>query len=111
MDNETFDKIVFKVTEAVLLRMPEVIGNLMQEMAMANKLNKQFMDRNPSFKNEPVIVTSVIEMVERDNPSLTHEEILNKAEGLIKQRIGCGKDFNVTDVSEKPNLVISNGVL
>jgi len=114
---EEFNKIVFEVTEAILLRMPEVLGNLIQEHAVANKMNKKFYESHPEFKSNISTVRSVVEQVESENTSLEYKEILDKATPLIKERI---KLITSSDIENKPAIgslnfnaesVDSNGIM
>jgi hypothetical protein len=95
IDQETFDRIVFKVTESVLLRMPEVIGNLIREHAVANKLNKEFYEKYPEFKSNMDLVASIIEQVESENVALGHEGILDKSVPIIRERMKITKELDI----------------
>lgn len=117
LEQKEFDEIVFKVIETVLLRMPEVIGKLMQEQAMINKLNRKFYDKNPEFKDKMHLMASVIEKIESENTTLDYEEILDKAVPELKKRlkildscdIGTKLDRKLLDLNV--DKLDSNGVM
>lgn len=102
MDNAEFDKIVFKVTEDVLLRIPDVMGNLIKSHIENIEINKRFYTKNPEFKANPEIVRHIVEQKEKEDISLNYEEILDNARPLIKQRI---KQLTVCDIETKPDLL------
>lgn len=104
-----FNKLVLATTEAVLLRIPEVIGNLMQNHAEINKLNKEFYASYPEFRSDPVSVRSVIGMLERDHPELRHQEILDLAAPKIKERMIDVSALDVSNVKPRSELSLSNG--
>jgi hypothetical protein len=92
------NEVVNKVIEKVLLRMPEVIANLIEEQAMANKLNKQFYGSNPEFKDNLPLVTSVIEQIESDHVNLTYDKVLEKAAPIIKDRLRISQECDIKSV-------------
>ena len=75
MNKEDMQKIVDKVIEEIMLQMPTVIGNLMKNHAMLNKLNHEFYTKFPSFQKHKDVVVSVIEQVEGSDLSLKYEDI------------------------------------
>lgn len=99
--NEEFDRIVFKVTESVLLRMPEVIGNLIQNHAEVLKLNKTLYEKHPEFKTRIDVVRSVVEEVERNNTALEYKQIIDLAIPKIKNRLEV---IDSQDVKTRPKL-------
>lgn len=87
LTKEQMDKLVYQVTEKVLLRIPEVLGNLMQNKAVTMKLYEKFYSEHPEFKDDPLTVRSVISKNELANPDKTYEEILNLSVPEITQRM------------------------
>lgn len=110
LTNEDFDKLVFTITEKVLLRMPEVIGNLMKNHAEINKLTKGFYEKYPDFKTDPLSVQSVTNQIEKDNPGLVYDEILKQAAPLIKERMSTVKKADIKNIKEKSNLDLNISV-
>jgi hypothetical protein len=88
MDEKEKQALIYEITERILLRMPEVIGNLIQEHAVLLKLNRAFQKDHPEFKPHLDIVRGIVEQVEMKNPGLNYKEILNKAVPEIKEAIG-----------------------
>jgi len=115
ISEKDFNALVLAVTEKVLLRMPEVIGNLMMNHAEVNKLTKDFYGKNPSFKNDPVSVKSVISALEQDNAGMKYDKILELSEPMIRERMITVKSLNIKDLPKKEELDLSfdnsNGVL
>ncbi len=106
------DAIVFDVTEKVLLRLPEVMGNLMKNHAETNALTKKFHNDYPEFKNDPGSVQSVVGQLERDNAGMLYEDILRKAAPMIKERMKTIESLDIDSISERSKLNMSvNGEL
>lgn len=110
ISEKDFNNLVLAVTEKVLLRLPDVLGTLMMNHAEINKLNKKLYTDYPEFKDHPDCVSSVIQMIERSDPSLSHEQVIQKSIDEIKKRIGLTQQLNCSTVQEKDklNLNISN---
>lgn len=102
--NEEFDRIVFKVTEKVLLRMPEVIGNLQMNLAETSKMTKEFYSKYPDFKNDPQTVQGVLGELDKANAGMKYEDILTKAVPMIRERMKTVKSLDTTSISEKSKL-------
>jgi len=115
LTDEQVDKIVFLVTEKILLRMPEVIGNLMTNHAEKNKIRLAFLDQHPEFKTNLDVVRSVIEDVESNDLTKGMQDILTESVPEIKKRISMvdKMDFGLTDVPSKKSLTVinDNGVI
>lgn len=113
---EEHNKIVQEVIESVLLRMPEVIGNLMSHHAMVNKINKEFYEKNKDFLAHKDIVAAVIESLEGKNPAKKYEDIVQEAIPEIRQKINTMKSLNTTSINSAPSRSMpidlsNNGVL
>lgn len=96
-------EIVDKAAEKVLLRLPEVMGNLMANHAAMAKLNSQFYKDNPEFTSYKDSVVSVIEMIEGKDPTADYKDILKKSVPEIKKRISLLSKLNTDNVAAKPN--------
>ena len=106
MEEKEKQALVMEITERILLRMPEVIGNLIQEHSVLLKLNKEFQTRYPEFKTHLSLVRSIVENTELKNPGLSYRDILEKAVPEIKEKI---KLKDVVKASESGSF--SNGLL
>ena len=92
MNQEDMDKIVFKVTEQVLLRMPEVIGNLIMERSVLNKLTESFYNKHPEYRNHKGLLQKVFFELEQGDISKNYEEIFEEAEKVLPSKIGVLED-------------------
>lgn len=96
-------EIIDLAVEKTLLMIPEVVGNLITNHMAMSKINSEFYAKHPEFKNKKDIVVSVIEMMEGKDPTLGHQEILEKAIPEIKNRIEMTKNLNISNVSSDVN--------
>lgn len=87
MEEQEKQQLIYEITERILLRMPEVMGNLMQEHAAIHEMSTKFYEANPEFKDHRLLAVAVISEVEKDNPSDEYAEILAKATPIIRERI------------------------
>lgn len=103
MTKEERDSIVNEAVEKALLKVPEIIGNLMMTYSNKAKASKEFYDKYPQFNKHRDIVAATIEKVEDEDFTKTFEEILDAAVPKIKQSI---KNFNGLDMGtvRKPKL-------
>lgn len=104
------EEIVQAVFERFLLKIPEIMGNLMINHAVEHKLNKEFYEKYKEFKNHTDIVMSMVEKVEGENTFEKYENILEKAVPRIREAIKLKKGLNMSDVS-KPDKTIDYGEL
>ena len=98
----TKQEVVDEVVEKVLLMLPEIIGNLITNHMSMLKINKDFYLKHPEFRGKKDIVTSVIEMIEGQDPTVDYEDILNDAVPEIKKRINQVKGLDFKSLPE-PN--------
>lgn len=92
-------KIVDKVTEEILLKIPDVIGTLMTNHVVLNKANKEFYEKYSKFRNHKDIVASVIEQVEGSNPPMDYQKLLDKAVPQIHDRIKSTQNLDTLNIS------------
>lgn len=113
LSNDQMNDIVFTVTEKVLLRMPEVMGNLIQEHTSMSKITKEFIDKNEEFQGHNLIIQKVLEQMESDNTGLPYEKLLDMAKPKIAKQILLSKNCDLTSVSTRKGLdtTIDNGRL
>ena len=86
ISEEEKQEIVDRAVEAALLKLPEVVGNLMATHSAAAKANKEFYEKYPEFKDKTELVRATVESIEGKNPNLEYEEILKKAVPEIRKR-------------------------
>lgn len=102
--------IIDAAVEKVLLSLPEVIGNLINNQLTLNKINKDFYDKYPELRKHKAIVADVVESVEGINTLESYGAILMKSVPEIRKRIGSVKDLDlVSEPLSKPSLDFSNG--
>jgi hypothetical protein len=87
IDQEEKQAIINEAVEQALLRLPEVVGNLITSHISSIKINKQFYDKFPEFKDSKDLVAKVIEKLENDNPGIDYVKLLDLAAPLIKEQI------------------------
>lgn len=105
---EEKNEIINLAIERAMLMLPEVVGNLMTNHAMMNKMNSKFYSEHPEFKDKKSIVASVVEMVEGKNPLEAYDKILELSIPEIKKRIEMTKDLNMDKVIDIPNRDFTN---
>lgn len=110
MTDEERTKIVKEVIEQILIRIPDVLGNLMSNHAQMNKLNNIFYSKYPEFKKHRRIVASVMESIEGDRPLSDYSDILKEAVPKIQKFIETSDKVDTTTV-DKPSLDFDNGVI
>lgn len=99
MEPEEKQQIINEVIEQVLLRLPEVVGNLITNQIAMTKLNREFYLKFPEFAANKSLVASVVEQIEGENPGSDYQEILTKATPVIKNRLGVVKSLDTKSVS------------
>jgi len=103
------NELIKDVIEQVLLKMPEVIGNLMSHHANMAKVKREFKERFPEFNNHSEVVARVIEKVEGENVGLSSTEILNKAVPEIRRQLKIVEKVDLNSVVKPAvdNLIVS----
>ncbi len=101
MNEEELNKIVELAVEKILVRMPEVVGNLMKHHAKMLQLNQKFYTDNPDFQKHKKVVVDVLEDLEGKNPHIKYEQLLEKATPAIKDRIGVMSNLDMNNVKDK----------
>jgi len=107
---EERESIINEATERMLLRIPEIVGNLITNYAEKIRVNTEFYSKHPEFSKHREIVASVIEELENKSNFKPFKEIVNEAIPTIKRRIDSLKGIDTTTV-KKPNLDFSQGEL
>jgi|OpeIllAssembly_1097287.scaffolds.fasta_scaffold3114882_1 hypothetical protein len=107
---EERESIIQEATERMLLRIPEVVGNLISNYSAKIRLSKEFYTKYPEFNNHRETVASVIEDLENKSSFKPLKEILDEAVPTIRKRINSIKGIDRTTV-KKPNLDFGQGEL
>lgn len=102
--------LIDKAVEKALLSLPEVVGNLMTQHSTHVKMNADFYKAHPEFSDHKDIVSSVVEMIDGQNPLLDYKEKLDKAIPEIRKRIKTFAQLDKSSVTNNPKRDF-NGVL
>lgn len=94
-----------EIIEQVLLRIPEVVGNLIMNQVNLLKMNREFYSKHKEFAKHKDTVASVVEMIEGQSPHLDYKDILTQAVPEIKKRLNLVKDLDMN--ISKPNRDLS----
>lgn len=103
---EEKQEIIEAAVERFLLHLPEAVGNLMTNQIALLRMNKEFYDKHPQYKNKDV-VAAAIEHTEGKFPTADYDDILKKSIPEIERRLGLLKDLNMKDAN-LPNRDISS---
>jgi len=102
------EEIINLAVERMLLKIPDVVGNLITNYAAKIRVNTEFYKKYPEFEKHREIVASMIESVEASDPTREFKEIVDLAVPKIKKRIDQLKGLDTKTVS-KPKLDIPYG--
>ena len=91
--------IIDRAVEKTLLMIPEVIGNLITHHVSLNKLNREFYEKNPDLREHKVMVASVIEHTEGQNPPMDYGRLIEKALPEIRKRLKTTKNLDMQKVT------------
>ena len=107
-------EIIDRAVEKALLKLPEVVGNMMTQHAALVRMNSQFYAEHPEFANHKHIVASVIEKVDGEDTTADYKDKLARAIPEIRRRITLltqidmgkppshpNRDFTAIDVTPK----------
>lgn len=101
--NSIIDEAVNKAVEKSMLRLPDIIGNLIESHIALNKMNTLFYAEHPEFKDKKDVVASVVEMVEGRNPLVSYDEILKRSIPEIRNRLEVMKGLDMKNIPTNPN--------
>lgn len=94
--------IIDKAAEKALLKLPEVVGNLMTQHTSLLQMNRDFYKDHPEFSEHKDIVAYAVEKVDGENPTLEYSQKLAKAVPEIERRIKLLKTMDMKSVSDMP---------
>ena len=101
------EELINACVEKILLRIPEIIGNLIVEKTERDKINKKFYEDNPEFANNKQLVASIVESVEGRDPTVDYRDILKAATPEIKKKLATSKRMDTATV-KKPDRDLSS---
>ena len=104
------DEIVNEAVEKTLLKIPEVVGNLISNYAEKIRTNERFYSKYPEFNEHRQIVASAIEELESKSPGRALDKIVEEAVPVIRKRLKSVKDLDSVTIT-KPDINESYGEL
>ena len=93
-----------QAAEYTMLRLPEVIGNLIERKIEQVEIRKEFFKKHTEFKERRDVVASVIEEMEGKNPLGKLDKIFEDSVPEIRRRIDKLKELNVSTIPKRPDL-------
>lgn len=93
-------EIVKEVLLAVLLKMPEVIGNLMTHHSLVNDVREKLYRDYPEFRGHGPVVASCIEEIDGSDLKQSVDDVIKRAVPVIRERI---KVVKASDLVSKPS--------
>lgn len=105
MTAEEIDKIADKVMEKFLLKLPEVVGNLMSQHAEFNKAKEDFFKQYPEFQGHKEVVAQTVMLEEGKSLTKSYDEILTEAVPEIRRRLATIKKLDFETV-QYPDLTV-----
>ena len=100
LTKEQFDNIVSVVVEKVLNNMPAIMGNLMSQQAIKNKVRKDFYDKHSEFNDHKDVVGHVVSKIEGENLTTPLDIIMERAVPIIKERIKVKESVDLNSVQD-----------
>lgn len=102
--------IVEAVLERIVLRLPEIVGNLMVQQVQKSKITSEFYAANPDFRGHEDIIRKVVSEEEGMSTLDDYKDILERSVPKIRETI---KQVDKVDfkVQAQPNRTFDNGVL
>lgn len=110
LTTEQEERIILKVIEHILNKMPEVIGNLMSQYAENNKIKTEFLGQHTEFKEHLDIVTKIIQLEESKELGQDYETILKNSVPKIKEQIKVKQSVNLDSISDKDKLDLNTSI-
>lgn len=99
---EEREDIINAACERALLKLPEVVGNLIMSKAATAKLSADFYKDHPELKGYSDLVAGTVEFVEGKNPGVEYAKILELALPEIRSRLKVASTLDLTTTNDKP---------
>lgn len=103
---EEKNQIINEAVEKALLKMPEVVGNLITNHMAKIKTNKEFYAKYPDLAKNKQMVASVVEALDGANPNMPYESLLDKAATVAREKIKTSDTLDTFNIT-KPNRDLS----
>jgi hypothetical protein len=102
--------LINEIVERMLLKIPDIVGNLITVYAEKIRMSKEFYAKYPEFSDHRDVVASVIESMDANSKFKPFKEVVEDSVPVIRKRIGLLKGIDMKTV-KKPNLDFSQGEL
>jgi len=102
--------LINEIVERMLLKIPDIVGNLITVYADKIRMSKEFYAKYPEFSDHRDVVASVIESMDANSKFKPFKEVVEDSVPVIRKRIGLLKGIDMKTV-KKPNLDFSQGEL
>ena len=102
--------LINEIVERMLLKIPDIVGNLITLYADKIRMSKEFYAKYPEFSDHRDVVASVIESMDANSKFKPFKEVVEDSVPVIRKRIGLLKGIDMKTV-KKPNLDFSQGEL
>jgi len=104
------NEIINAAVEKTLLKIPEVVGNLISTYADKIRTSEKFYNQYPEFNKHRQIVASAIEELESKSPGKALDKIIEDAVPVIRKRLESVKGLDNVTIT-KPDINESYGEL
>lgn len=104
------EMLINEIVERMLLKIPDIVGNLITVYADKIRMSKEFYAKYPEFSDHRDVVASVIESMDANSKFKPFKEVVEDSVPVIRKRIGLLKGIDMKTV-KKPNLDFSQGEL
>jgi hypothetical protein len=104
------EMLINEIVERMLLKIPDIVGNLITVYADKIRMSKEFYAKYPEFSDHRDVVASVIESMDANSKFKPFKEVVEDSVPVIRKRIELLKGIDMKTV-KKPNLDFSQGEL
>ena len=108
--DEEKEILINEITERMLLKIPDIVGNLITVYAEKIRMSKEFYAKYPEFSDHKDVVASVIESLDANSKFKPFKEVVEDSVPVIRRRIESLKNIDMKTI-RKPNLDFSQGEL
>ena len=94
---ELEERVANRVTEQILVSLPNIIHHLIGTAASMRVLSNKFYDKHKDLADHKMEVARAIEAIQANNPGMKLEKLMEEAVPLARERIKAAGE-----VSEEP---------
>lgn len=85
--NEMIQSTMDYAVEHALRSLPGAIDHIMKQTMVIKKAADQFYEKNKELVPHKQMVAQIVEQAEAENPGLSYDQVLRRAEQLAKRRL------------------------